>query len=181
MEKDEATPEGEDEKDTGATSEELGDGGKRALEAERKARRKAEKEAAELRDKVKQAEDAEKTEVERLQGQVAQLTKDAEAATARADRFEVAAAKGLTLAQARRLVGSTKDELEEDADAMRAELGLDKDEGKDEKDEGTEEETPQDERPLGRPREELRSGSVDEADEEPNVAKLADSILSEPW
>ena len=92
----------DEEKDTDTKSEELGDGGKRALDSERKARRLAEKRAQELEAKVKEAADAEKTEVERLQGQVADLTKRAEASEAKADRFEIAAAKGLSLAQARR-------------------------------------------------------------------------------
>jgi hypothetical protein len=174
--------ENEETEDTGAKSEELGDAGKRALEAERKARRKAEAEAKELRDKVKQAEDAEKTELEKLQGQVADITKRAEAAEAKADRFEVAAAKGLSLAQARRLVGSTKEELEQDADEMATELGLKKD---DEGKKGTEgkkdEELPQDERPLGRPKEELRSGASTTDDETPDTGKLADELLKSPW
>lgn len=168
-----------DEKDTGAKSEELGEAGKRALEAERKARRAAEKRAQELEAKVKEAEDAEKTELEKLQGQVADLTKRAEASEAKATRFEVAAEKGLSLAQARRLVGSTKEELEADADAMRAELGL-KDDGKDEETE-TSEETPADEQPIGRPKEDLRGGASNADDETVDTSKLADSILSSPW
>ena len=119
--------------------------------------------------RVKSAEDAEKTELERLQGQVSSLEKRAEAAEAKADRFEVAASKGLSLAQARRLVGSTKEELEQDAEEMRAELGLDKDddtEDKGDKGEG-----------RGKPRENLRSGALNEEEEQPDPGKLADSIL----
>ncbi len=172
MEDETTTPEGE-AKETGAKSEELGDGGKRALEAERKARREAEKQVKELAARVKASEDAEKTELEKLQGQVAQLTKDAEAAQAKADRFEVAAAKGLTLAQARRLVGSTKDELEADADSMRTELGLDKND-----DEKKDEETKDEGKGLGLPTEELKSGASNADDEEPDAGKLAESILS---
>lgn len=142
----------------------LGDAGKRALDAERKARKLAEKRAAELETKVKEAEDAEKTEVERLQGQVATLSKEVEAATAKADRFEVAAAKGLSLAQARRLVGSTKEELEEDADALRADLGLDK-----------ENEKPGTGKAL--PTEDLKSGASNEEDETVDGDELAESIL----
>jgi hypothetical protein len=157
--------------DTGATSGELGDAGKRALDAERKARRIAEKRAQDAEAKVKEAEDADKTEVERLTGQVATLTKQAEAAQAKADRFEIAAAKGLSLAQARRLVGSTKEELEQDADEMRAELGLDKSD-----DEKSDDEK-KDEDKGGRPSEKLKPGASNEADEEPDPGKLADSIL----
>lgn len=158
-----------DEQETDAKSEGLGDGGKRALDAERKARRTAEKELKELRARVQEIEDGEKSEVEKLQAQVASLTKQADAAQAKADRFEVAAAKGLSLAQARRLVGATKDELEDDADAMRAELGLDKEEEKDE-------EKPKGE---GRPKENLRAGASNEEDEEPDAGKIADSLLSD--
>jgi small-conductance mechanosensitive channel len=151
-----------------STDEALGDAGKRALEAERKARAAAEKRAREAEAKVKQAEDADKTEVERLQAQVAELSKIAEAATAKADRFEVAAEKGLSLAQARRLVGSTKEELAEDADALRADLGLDKDEDKDDAPAPA---------TKARPTEDLKLGASNVEDEQPNAAKLADSIL----
>jgi hypothetical protein len=106
-----------------------------------------------------------------LRGQVETLMKQAEAAVAKADRFEVAAAKGLSLAQARRLVGSTKEELEEDADAMRAELGLDSDDDK------NDDKEQQDKGDGGRPKEKLRSGASNEDDEEPDPDKLADSIL----
>lgn len=148
---------------------ELGDAGKRAIDAERKARQVAEKRAKELEAKVKEAEDAEKTEVEKLQGQVADLTKRAEASEAKATRFEVAATKGLSLAQARRLVGATQEELEADADSMRAELGLDKEEEQGKEEEGTS---------TGRPQERLKAGASNESDEEPDAGKLADSILS---
>lgn len=153
-------------------AEELGDGGKRALDAERKARRTAEKRAQDAEAKVKEAQDAEKTEVERLQSQTADLTKRAEASEAKATRFEVAAAKGLSLAQARRLVGSTKEELETDADEMRAELGL-KDEKKGEKKDEKDESVFGDKRPA----ENLKPGASNESDEEPDAGKLADSIL----
>jgi hypothetical protein len=159
--------------DTDAKSEELGDGGKRALESERRARRAAESRLKELESKVKESEDAEKTELERLQGQVADLTKKAEAAQATADRFEVAAAKGLSLAQARRLVGSTKEELEQDADEMRSELGLDKNESDDDESKDKDGE----DKGIGRPRERMKPGASNEEDEQPDPAKLADSIL----
>jgi hypothetical protein len=147
----------------------LGDAGKRALEAERKARAAAEKRAREAEAKVKEAEDADKSEVERLQSQVAELTKTAEAATARADRFEVAAAKGLSLAQARRLLGSTKEELEADADEMRSEM---------EAAGGSPEPKA---KPLGLPKEALKSGASNEEDAEPDFSKLADDVLSKAW
>ena len=142
----------------------LGDAGKRALDAERKARAAAEKRAKDAEARIKAAEDADKTEVERLQAQVAEMTKSAEAAVARADRYEVAASKGLTLAQARRLVGTTKDELEADADEMRSELEIGNG-GK----------------PSGRTQEDLKSGASNIEDEEPDAKALADSILGKAW
>lgn len=144
----------------------LGDAGKRALDAERKARANAEKALRDAEARLKAVDDADKSEVEKLTAQVAELSKTAEAATARADRFEVAAAKGLSLAQARRLVGTTKEELEQDAAEMRAELGLDK---------------VDDKKQSGRPKEDLKLGASNEESEEVDPKKLADSILSSAW
>lgn len=158
-----------------ATGEnDLGDAGKRALDAERKARAAAERRAKEAEAKLKEADDAQLSETERLQGQVADLQKQAEAAQAKADRFEIAAAKGLNLSQARRLVGSTKEELEQDADEMRSELGLDK-----EKDQPKED----DAKGIGRglPKEDLKAGASNAEDEQPDAGKLADKILERGW
>lgn len=149
--------------DEGAKPEDgLGDAGKRALDAERKARKAAEKRAAEAEALIRAAEDAEKSEAERLQTQIAELSRQAEAATARADRFEVAAAKGLSASQARRLVGATREELEADADEMKAEFGLDRE-------------------PVRRaPREDLKPGASNEDDTPPDYAELAVKNL-ERW
>ena len=144
----------------------LGDAGKRALDAERKARATAEKALRDAEARLKAVDDADKSEVEKLTAQVAELSKTAEAATARADRFEVAAAKGLSLAQARRLVGTTKEELEQDAAEMRAELGLDK---------------ADDKKQSGRPKEDLKPGASNDESDEVDPKKLADSILSSAW
>lgn len=164
-----------EKKEADAKSEELGEAGKRALDAERKARRAAESRLKDIETKLKEAEDAEKSELDRLKGQVDDLKKRAEDAESKADRFEVAAAKGLTLAQARRLVGSTKEELEEDADALRTDLGL-KDESDDDESKG---EKKDETKGPGRPREQLKPGASNEPDDEPDAGKLADSILSD--
>lgn len=73
---------------------------------------------------------SELTETERLQAEAATAKAEAEAAKAQAAeaaanlvRLQVAAAKGLTPEQATRLQGSTKEELEADADALRAMFG----------------------------------------------------------
>ncbi|MFD8595365.1 hypothetical protein ACFV1L_10225 [Kitasatospora sp. NPDC059646] len=73
---------------------------------------------------------AELTETQRLQAEkdaaeqrAAQAQADAAAATRRALVLEVAGSKGLTPAQAERLQGSTREELEADADALREAFG----------------------------------------------------------
>jgi hypothetical protein len=76
---------------------------------------KAEKaKAAEARQKLSTYDQAEQTEGEKF----AAAVKRAEEAEIRALRLEVAAEKGLTPAQAKRLVGASKDELEADADEI---------------------------------------------------------------
>lgn len=111
----------------------LGDAGKKAIAEERAARRAAEtqrkelearlKELEPLAAKAKQLEDAKKTEAEKLGEKLTAAEKRAAAAEERALRLEVATAKGLTPAQAKRLVGSTKEELEADADELLSSFG----------------------------------------------------------
>ncbi|MCX4470461.1 hypothetical protein OOK41_09095 [Micromonospora sp. NBC_01655] len=116
----EQTAEGEVEEQVGA--DQLGDAGKQAIDRmkaerneERKARRTLEAKLAEY-EKAEQAKaDADKTEAERR----AAAEQRAEQAELRALRLEVAAEKGLTPAQAKRLVGATREELEADADEIR--------------------------------------------------------------
>src|SRR5690606_26093218 len=87
--------------------------------------RKANSEAKSLRDrnkeleaKLREYEDANKSESEKTAERLSKAEKTAQEAEARALRLEVALEKGLTAAQARRLVGSTKEELEQDADEL---------------------------------------------------------------
>lgn len=168
---DEDKNENEGRHDDAKSGDGLGDAGKRAIDAERKARKAAEQRAADAEAKVKAAEDADKTEVERLQGQVADLSKKLDGESARADRFEVAVSKGLSLTQARRLVGATKDELEADADELRADLGLDKEPPKDSV--------------KKRPKEDLKSGASNEDDDETvdedKAKKIAESAMGSGW
>lgn len=96
----------------------MGDAGKKALETERKARRDAERQLREMGDQLKALQDKDKSDSERLTEKVTQLEKDLAAATAKADRFEVALEKGLDMTRAKRLTGSTRDELEADADEL---------------------------------------------------------------
>lgn len=110
---DEATPDPDDNPDPDA-------GAKKALEAERKARRDAERQLKDLQAQVKQREDQDKSESERLTERLAEAEKRAEAAESRADRFEVALEKGLDMTRAKRLTGSTREELEADADELQS-------------------------------------------------------------
>lgn len=97
-------------------------------EALRKALEKARKEAAGYRTKVreleplaskaKELEDAGRTELEKLTTRAEQAERNATEADARALRLEVAFEKGLTPAQAKRLVGDSREDLEADADEI---------------------------------------------------------------
>jgi membrane protein involved in colicin uptake len=122
------TDEGGSATDTGQqddVSAGLGEGGKKALDAERKARGAAEKQAAaaqkkaeDLARRLQAIEDRDKTETQKLAE--AKTAAEREAATAKQElmRYRVAAAKKLPAALADRLKGSTEDEMTEDADRL---------------------------------------------------------------
>lgn len=93
-------------------------GAKTALEAERKARREAEKQLRDVQAQLKELSDKDKSEVEKLRDEVAALSKERDEHANKVLRAEVAMAKGLTAAQAKRLVGATKEDLEADADEI---------------------------------------------------------------
>jgi hypothetical protein len=61
-----------------------------------------------------------------LEERVAQIERQAQENEVRALRAEVANVKGLTPSQAKRLVGSTREELEADADELIADIGAQK-------------------------------------------------------
>lgn len=61
-----------------------------------------------------------------LEERVAEIERTAKESEARAMRAEVANAKGLTPTQAKRLIGSTKEELEADADELLKDIGAQK-------------------------------------------------------
>ena len=122
---------------------------------------KANKEAEQARLKVKQYEDATKSEQEKLTERASELEKSLTTAEANAARFEIALEKGLTKSQAKRLVGSTREELEADAEELLADLGL-----------GEEKPTP-----ARRPQERLKPGAAPDAEpEEHDPAKLAEAV-----
>ena len=122
---------------------------------------KARQEVARLRKELKAREadsvelakirEANKTEVEKANERVAQLEARAAAAELTALRVEVAAAKGLKPSQAKRLTGSTRDELEADADEMLSDMAADS-------------RAPQ---PAKTPVERLKSGTVPAGEKQP--------------
>jgi hypothetical protein len=93
-------------------------GAKKALDEERKARREAERQMRDLQGQLKALTDKDKSEVEKLRDEVAQLARERDEHASKVMRAEVAMAKGLSAAQAKRLVGATKEELEADADEI---------------------------------------------------------------
>lgn len=98
--------------------------------------------------KWREAQEAERPELERVTSRAerAEATlKDTQTTVA---RLEVALEKGLTMSQARRLVGSTKEEIEADADEVLRDFGTRADQ----------ESKPRP--PQGKPREDLRPGAA---------------------
>ena len=86
----------------------------------KRALKKANKEAETLRLKLKEYEDRDKTDLQKLQEERDALLAEKTSLALEALRREVADEKGLTPAQARRLVGTTREELEADADDVLA-------------------------------------------------------------
>ena len=115
--------EGQGEGAGDAGGENLGEGGQKALKAERDARKAAEKLAADHAARIRELEDATKSDEDKRNERFTALEKsdrEKDVAIAERDakllRYEIAAQKGLDLKAALRLQGSTKEELEADAD-----------------------------------------------------------------
>lgn len=131
--------------------------------------KKANSEAAALRKRLadlekaeKDRQDAKKDDLTKAQEAQGTLQKQLDDSTLENTRLRVALAKGLSEKQAARLVGSTREELEADADDFLADLAPAKDDKKGD--------------PLpGKPRESLPRGGGDPDDEvvETDPAKLA--------
>lgn len=123
--------------------------------------RKHEKQAKDLADRLQGLEDKDKSDSERLTEKLAQLEKDLAAATSRADRYEVALEKGLDMVRAKRLTGSTRDELEADADELTTwQAGA-----------------PAGDKPApGKPTEALSGGGDPTQEPDPDVRQVVDSI-----
>lgn len=104
---------------TGPAEGELGEAGKAALKQEREARKAAERAQKALEARVKEFEDAQKTEAERNADRIKQLEEDA----AKAIRYEAAVEAELPLSLAGRLIGNTREELVADAVKLKEQLG----------------------------------------------------------
>lgn len=76
------------------------------------------RQAAAAEKRLAELEDRDKSDLERAQENARAATERANAAELRALRAEVAARKGLTANQAKRLQGTTEEELEADADEL---------------------------------------------------------------
>lgn len=108
----------------------LGEGGQKALASERKARAAAERSATaaqkkldDMAKRLQAFEDRDKTEAQKLAERAQAAEAEAAKASSKLLRFEVAAEKKLPPGWAGRLQGSTKEELEADADALLKDLG----------------------------------------------------------
>lgn len=78
------------------------------------------REAREAQARAKAYEDRDKTEAEKLEERAQSAETKADAASREAARLRVALNKGLTAAQAKRLIGDSEEELEQDADELLA-------------------------------------------------------------
>lgn len=85
------TPEPTETPEGAKPEEQLGDAGKKALDAERAARKAAEDEQKKLAAKLKEIEDRDKTEAQKAADRLAEAEKKAEEVEARATRAEIAA------------------------------------------------------------------------------------------
>lgn len=101
----------------------LGDAGKDALKAERTARRQAEKQANELAARIREFEDRDKSELEKLTEAAANAKAEAAAARAEMLRLKVAAELELPADLHEFLTGNDEDELRSKAEKLKAATG----------------------------------------------------------
>lgn len=119
-------------------NEALGDGGIKALQAEREARKQAVKEKADLEKQIAEAnkrleafEDAQRTDEERRANELEKAREVAKAAEERAAQAErkallatIATEEGIPATHIHRIVGSTEEELRADAKALAESLNI---------------------------------------------------------
>lgn len=100
------------------TTPELGDAGKKAIQAEREARKAAEKAAAEYRAKLQEIEDANLSEVERAKREAEQTSQELAALRSENLRNKVALEKGLPVDLIGFLTGDTEEDVAAKADLL---------------------------------------------------------------
>lgn len=106
------------------TDEQLLEGAKnpdavsKALKAEREAAKAARKEAEALQAKVKEFEDRDKSELDKLAERAAEAEGEAYSANQQALKLRVAYSKGLPMELVDRLQGNSEEEVAEDADRL---------------------------------------------------------------
>jgi len=136
----------------------------RALHRKQEERAKANdakvRELEPLAKRAKELEDAGKSDMERLTSELQGHTVRADKAEQELMRLRVAVRKGLTEVQARRLVGSSEEELEADAEDLMASFRPATPEPEPEPE-------PRSDNSRRRPQERLRPGAVPDADTEP--------------
>lgn len=133
------------------------------IDAMRRQLKEANKEAEKHRLKLKEIEDAGKTELQKTSDERDEHKTARSAAELKALQLEVALDKGLTATQAKRLIGTTREELESDADELVASFKPAEDDGKG--------------GPARRPTERLRGGGAPASEpEETDPRKLAAQI-----
>ena len=148
----------------------LGDAGKKALEAERKARRDAEARLKQLEQTLAERADAEKSELEKLTDKLGEAQTNATSAAQSLMRLEVALEKapdGMGISQvrklAKRLSGDTREALEADAEELFGEFGAGQP-------------------PSGQPTPKPKGGNNPAADDESvDADAIAERIAARPW
>lgn len=101
---------------------ELGEGGKKALSAEREARKAAEKTAADLKARLDEIEQANLSDIEKAQAAAKAATDRLAEIEATSLRQKVAIEKGVPAKWVDRLRGTTEEELSADADLILADV-----------------------------------------------------------
>lgn len=132
-------------------------GAKKALDEERRARRDAEKQLRDIQSKLKELEDRDKSDSEKLTERIAAAERRAVEAESKALRYEVATEKGV---KARWLSGSTREELEAAADEYLADHPPSNGNGP----------------APAKPVEDLRGGGEPAEGPEPDIRKIVESI-----
>lgn len=105
------------------TPEDLGDAGKKALTAERDARKQAERERADLASRLKEIEDANLSELEKAQREAAEARDALTTIQRESNRNRIALEKGVPSDLTEFITGETAEEMAAKADLLLARLG----------------------------------------------------------